>query len=176
MTFELDIPWLASVGLMPNDYVFLMCLHKRIKYPFVRNLPFVKSIEAMGYIKLTDQGVVLRQKFIDLIEGDFDQMFAELLATYPMKVGDNPQNLRILHAADIKAKSNKIAKDRYKKIVDGKAHVHRKIMKGLSNQLKYQRQNLQYMQRLEVWINAATWELWEDIEIKEDEGRRTSIL
>ena len=181
MRLELDLDWLKEVGLTPDDYVFLMCKHKGVKCPFPLNLPVAKGMEAMGYIKIVknDDGaynMILRQQFIDMVEGDFDQMFNELIATYPMKVGSNPQNLRILRAVDPKGKSNKKARDRYKKIVDKKPHVHRKIMKCLDTQLKHQRQNLQYMQLLEVWINSATWEKWEDFKEEPDENRNTKIL
>ena len=192
MNIELDLEWLNSIHICPDDYVWLMSKYKKTKTYWSLPWSRVKMLQSLGYVKIIEadedefadymdkmQGyryvVILRKAFLNLVEGNFDQMFNELLATYPMKVG-NPQNLRILHAVDPKAKSNKKSRDRYKKIVDGKPHVHRKIMKALDNQLKHQRLNLQYMQMLEVWINNATWEKWEGVEIEADEHRQTTVL
>jgi hypothetical protein len=178
MVIEIDTELLIQLNLTPTEFVFLTGLHKKANLKIPIGKGQIEKMEGLGYIKQTGETlhtIVLRQKFIDLVEGDFDQMFNELLTAYPMKVG-NPQNMRVLHAMDARSKSNQKAREKYKKIVDGRPHVHKKIMECLDNQLKHQRSNLQYMQLLDVWINNATWEKWDGIKIDEDEQRQTRIL
>jgi len=97
-------------------------------------------------------------------------MFAELINTYPMKVS-TPSGVRILHAADSTAKSNDKARNKYRKVVAGKANVHVRIMSLLKIQLTVERNNLAYMQFLETWINNYTWEKYENL--TEDEAKDT---
>ena len=106
---------------------------------------------------------IVRQEFIDLFSSDFEQMFVELLAMYPMKV-QTTNGVRILHATDPKAKANKKARDRYRKVVGNKRFIHDKIIKLLATQLTVERGRLDYLQNLEVWINNYTWEKYADIE------------
>lgn len=181
MEVTFDLNFLADNGLYPNDYVYLYSKYKDIHLPFKGMKVNIKRLEELGYLKIIsdDNGnpksTVLRQKFKDIVEGDFDRMFAELVSTYPMKVGV-PGNYRILHAADPNAKANAKAKDRYRKVVDKNPQMHMKIIKLLHVQLEQQRQKLQYMQMLEVWITNRTWEKWEGFEIEQDESRNTRVF
>ena len=180
MKLELDLNWLKSVKLTPNNYAYLMCKFKEVKYPFSMSLYDARELEKAGYIKLTRNSkgkivTVLRQQFIDLVEGDFDKMFAELCATYPHKVG-TPNNYRVLHPRDPDAVGNKAARARYKKVVNGKPQKHAIIIKALDNQLKAQRNKLEFFNLLEVWINKAVWDSWIDFKEDVDENRNTKVL
>ena len=182
MVLEIDLQFLAAAKLYPNEYVYLYSKYKEFKLPYKKMKVNIRSLEEQGYLKIINdnlgnpQSTVLRQKFIDLVEGDFDRMFAELIATYPIKVGI-AGNLRVLHAADPSAKSNKKSKERYKKIVENNPAMHSRIIAALEIQLEQQRQNLTYMQLLEVWINNRTWEKWEGVKTEEQDGtRNTKIL
>ena len=105
----------------------------------------------------------------------FDQMFAELVGTYPMKVNING-NIRILHATDPKAQNNLKAKKKYKIILRGKPYLHKHIMKCLDSQLSVMKNSLGYLQSLEVWLNNHTWEKYADIKLEDNENRITRHL
>jgi hypothetical protein len=181
MEVTIDLNFLAENDLYPNEYVYLYSKYKQASLPFKGMKVNIKRLEELGYLKIVsdDHGnpksTVLRQKFIDLVEGDVDRMFAELVGTYPMKVG-NPGNYRVLHAADPSAKANAKAKDRYRKIVEKDPQLHSKIIRLLKVQLENQREKLQYMQMLEVWINNRTWEKWDGFKIEQDESRNTRVF
>ena len=119
-----------------------------------------------GYIKIGESpdNHVIRQEFIDLFVSDFDSMFAELISKYPMKVNSSSRGVRVLHAKDPDAMANKKARMRYKKIVDNKVYKHKYIMKCLDKQLAIERNNLEYLQNLETWINNHTWEKYENLD------------
>ena len=178
---NIDIEHIIGLKLSPDEYVFLLLHHKGEFDDYVsrgiRLRVDLKKLQDMEYIKiLEDSKVAIRTKFIDLIETDFDRQFAELVGTYPMKVG-TAGSLRVLHAADSSAKSNKKSKERYRKIVENNPAMHSRIIAALEIQLEQQRQNLTYMQLLEVWINNRTWEKWEGFKTEEQDGtRNTKIL
>ena len=176
-TIQIDLDWLAEQSLTPDEYIYMLAKHKDWSFKGkLRGKPDLKKLESRGFIKNTGEEVVLRKEFIDLVEGDFDQMFAELCATYPMKVG-SPGSYRVLHASNPKAKANQKARDRYKKFVGTDVNKHRKVIKALNVMLTHSRNKLQYLQMLEVWINAHGWEKWEGInEIDESSGRITRVL
>ena len=179
MKIEIDVAFLKAIELTPEDYVYLMSLYKKEDPVFSMTMARAVKLEQLGYVKILEENgkpsLVLRPKFLGLIEGDFDRMWAELCSAYPHKVG-LPNNYRVLHAKDPDANSNKKARARYKKYVEKDQNLHRKIIGALDNQLKHQRNNLQYMQLLEVWINNATWEKWMDFEEEKDDSRRTEVF
>ena len=68
--------------------------------------------------------------------------------------------------------SNKKAKNKYKRIIQGKPHLHRYIIKCLKTQLEHEKDNLGYMQNFETWINNHTWEKYEDVNLNTNKDDR----
>jgi len=167
MTIELDLNMLKEVGMSPDDFTYLYLVYRKGQsyLPQLNLKPNLDRLQENSYVKLGDsfEDHVVRHKFLDLFLADFDKMFNELTLTYPLKVNSD-KGVRILHAKDPNAKSNKKAKIRYKRIVNGKPHVHRKIIACLNTQLKLERNNLAYLQNLETWINNHTWEKYENLD------------
>ena len=93
MKIDIDFEILMETNMSADDFTYLYLLYKK-EYSYIPNLnlkPNLDKLQEAGYIKLgesSDQHVV-RQEFIDLFSNDFDQMFAELISTYPMKVSTN---------------------------------------------------------------------------------------
>lgn len=159
-----------------DDYLYLYIVHRKgFNYLEQLNLkPDLDRLQEEGYIKLgqTPANHTIRQEFIDLFSSNFDQMFAELVGTYPMKVTSPGRGVRVLHAKDPDAKANEKCKKRYYKIVNDKPHIHRHIINCLDNQLKVERDNLGFLQNLETWINNYTWEKYENLD--ENDTRETT--
>jgi len=168
MEINIDVELLVENNLSADDYLALYCLYRK-GFKTIRSLnlsPNWASLEEKGFIKLgaTHEESVIRQEFIDLFSSDFEQMFNELLMTYPMKVATKNGGTRILHASDPNCKANARARDRYRKVVLNKKHVHKRVLMLLGVQLKVDRDRLEYLQNLEVWINNHTWEKYANIE------------
>tara|TARA_Y100001938_G_C7922464_1_gene345194 strand:+ start:58 stop:609 length:552 start_codon:yes stop_codon:yes gene_type:complete len=168
MKIDIDFEILQETGMSADDFLYLYILHKE-NYNYLSNLnlkPNLDQLQNAGYVKLgeTPDQHCVRQEFIDLFSSDFDQMFAELIATYPMKVTTSNRGVRVLHAKDPDAKANLKCKLRYKKVVGDKLYKHKNIIKCLNNQLKIERDNLGYLQNLETWINNHTWEKYENLD------------
>ena len=168
MKVEIDFDILRETKMSPDDFIFLYIIYRKgFNYLQQLNLkPNVEQLQTDGYIKLgqTPESHTIRQDFIDLFVSDFDQMFAELVSTYPMKVDSPGRGIRILHAKDPDAKANDKCRNRYKKIINNKPYKHKHIMKCLNMQLKVERDNLGFLQNLETWINNHTWEKYENLD------------
>tara|TARA_R110000744_G_scaffold282414_2_gene394159 strand:- start:1128 stop:1679 length:552 start_codon:yes stop_codon:yes gene_type:complete len=183
MNVDIDFETLSQTGMSADDYLYLYIIYKET-YTYLDNLnlkPNLEKLQENGYIKLgeTPDQHFVRQEFIDLFSSNFDQMFAELIGTYPMKVMTTDRGVRILHAKDPDGKSNLKAKGRYEKIVGTKLYKHQHIMKCLNTELTVNRFNLAYMQNLETWINNHTWEKYENLDdndTKQDTNRITRSL
>ena len=172
MQVQIDVNLLVENGISADDFLALYAIY-RTGFKTLDKLklnPNWDDLQSKGYVKLGDsvEKHIIRQEFIDLFSSDFDQMFAELISTYPMKVSTN-RGYRILHAADPNCKSNQKAKAKYSRIVGTKKFVHDKIIKLLKVQLRVERGKLEYMQQLEVWLNNHTWEKY--INMDENAGQ-----
>ena len=172
MQVQSDVNLFVENGISADYFLALYAIYRK-GFKTLDKLklnPNWDDLQSKGYVKLGDsvEKHIIRQEFIDLFSSDFDQMFAELISTYPMKVSTN-RGYRILHAADPNCKSNQKAKAKYSRIVGTKKFVHEKIMKLLKVQLRVERGKLEYMQQLEVWLNNHTWEKY--INMDENAGQ-----
>jgi hypothetical protein len=177
MQIQIDIELLIENDISADDYLALYAIYRK-GFKTLEQLkinPDWEKLQSKSFVKLgetLDQHII-RQEFIDLFSSDFDQMFAELVSTYPLKVKTKTGSYRILRGADPNLKTNAKAKARYSRIVGTNRFMHEKIMRLLRTQLKVERNNLEYMQQLEVWLNNHTWEKY--LNIDENGGEETRI-
>ena len=168
MRVEIDFEVLSETKMSADDFLYLYIIYRKgFNYLTQLNLkPNIDRLQENGYVKLGElpEDHTIRQDFIDLFVSDFEQMFAELISTYPMKVNSPNGGVRILHAKDPDAKANDKCRDKYKKIVNDKPYKHKHIMKCLDLQLTLDRDSLGFLQNLETWINNYTWEKYENLD------------
>ena len=173
MKIEIDLELLEELNLNPNEYLCLHSKHKGIDLPqlLVDSFDYKYCIEH-GWM---DEDWQVTDKWLDLFAADFDELFKELIETYPAIVESPGRGKRVLHAKDPGALSNMKAKNKYRKITGEKVHVHNKIMQLLKVQLS--QGGLGYLQNLETWLNNYTWEKYVDMDLKdENNGRITRSL
>jgi hypothetical protein len=186
MKIELDLKLLEEIKLDANEYLALYLIWRK-GYGYFKPInlnPDWEKLQQDGWITFdTGAGLtdcIVTEQFTDLFDCNFDVMFAELVAAYPMKVASPTRGVRILHAKDPRSKSNLKAKNKYRKIVNNKKHKHKEIMLLLQKQLLVDRDNLGYLQNLETWINNHTWEKYDEIDINDAKGqnqqRNTRLL
>ena len=176
MKVEINFEVLSQTEMSADDFIYLYIIYRK-GYNYLDNLnlkPNLDELQAKGYVQLgeTPDQHYVRQEFIELFSSDFDQMFAELVSTYPMKVNSPGRGIRILHAKDPNARANEKSKNRYKKIVSGKLYKHKHIIACLKKQLIVDKESLAYLQNLETWINNHTWEKYENLD--ENDTRETT--
>ena len=155
MKIEINLLLLKDVNLTPDDYTYLYIIYKK----------------AFLYLKTTPLRVSPRLDVDEWIIYKED-------STKHVKVDSPTRGIRVLHAKDPKAASNKKARNKYKKIITNKPHLHKYIMKCLQLQLEHEKDNLGYLQNFETWINNHTWEKYEDMNINDikDDRRNTRKL
>ena len=90
MNIEIDFEVLRQTEMSADDFVYLYIIYRK-GYNYLNDLnlkPNLDELQNKGYIKLGDTSDQheIKQNFIDLFSSSFDQMFAELINKYPMKV------------------------------------------------------------------------------------------
>ena len=169
MIVEVNTDILSKFGITADDFLYLYLLHAK-SYDCLEQLtlkPDTEALQTKGLIKLGEElrDHIVRQTFLDMFQASFDQMWAELLSHFPLKVFNNG-HLRVLRAKDAAAKANSKARERYRKIVGEDLLKHQFVVKCLKNELELRKSTntLGYMQMLTTWVNNYTWEKYEDIE------------
>jgi len=175
MKIELDLKLLEEIKLNANEYLALYLIWRK-GYGYFQSInlnPNWDKLQKDGWIICNTEEMPsllsyhVTDKFTDLFSCNFDAMFAELIAAYPMKVASPTRGIRVLHAKDPSSKANLKSKNKYRKIVKNKKHIHKQILLLLQKQLLVDRDNLGYLQNLETWINNHTWEKYEEIDIND---------
>lgn len=184
MVIEINTEVLKKFGISADDFVYLYLLHAT-SYDLVSELelnPNTETLQTKGLIKLGEepQDHVVRQKFLDLFQVPFDQMWSELLSHFPLRVY-NRGDMRVLRAKDANAKANAKAKRAYEKFIGEDSTKHKRVIKCLINELELRKStnSLGYMQMLQTWVNNHTWDQYEDISTDEptqSSGRITRKL
>lgn len=183
---EIDSLALFEIGLTPDLYLLLYWKKHSNEYELpgiIQMLHYpgysLKHLEDNDYIKITGFNTFdLRDKALQLFSPDtFDQMFYELLSTFPMKVPSSNGTYRILRPKDPSANLNKDAKRKYFNIIKGKHNLHKIIIKSLHKELETRRNanSFTYMQNFITWLNQRTWEMYEGLE-EEDSTTSESLL
>ena len=175
MIIEIDTEQLKSLGLSPNEFIYI-CLLSRNALDIDLNLDVnLELLQTNGWIKIgEDDEVVLRSKSLGKEEDDFDRMWASLLSRFPIKVMCNGA-IRILRAGDSNAKSNQKAKEKYRKYLSGSSEKHDRVIKALETELDFRKRgnSTGWMQMLETWVNNHSWEKYYTEEIKSNGGEPT---
>jgi len=168
MVITVDTDILKKFGISANDYLYLYFLYTD-SHSVIRELninPDTNVLQTKGLVKLGEklEDHVVRQKFLDLFQTSFDQMWAELLSYFPIKV-NGINGVRVLRTGAHDAKSNEKSKIKYKFLIKDDQTLHKRVIKGLKNELDVRRNSdsLGFMRALPAWINNYTWEGYEDI-------------
>lgn len=120
-----------------------------------------KELEKKGYIKITPEGVSLREPAIKLFEvPDKEKMWAEFFCTFPMKVPGRNGGSRPLRAEGLDTQFAKKVKAKYFSFIEKRPEMHRTIMDSLEAEMEMRRtsSSFQYMHAMEAWLNAREWE------------------
>jgi hypothetical protein len=171
MVIELDTNKLITMGLSPDEYVFLLMSNSNASIQELKLNVDLDLLQTNGWVKLgEDDQVIIRDKFETDTVSDFDQMWAGLLSRFPIKV-INQGSVRILRAKDASSKANEKAKSKYKKVVGTDKTKHERILNCLERELDLRRRGngLGYMQMLETWVNNHSWEKY-DIDVDNTDG------
>ena len=165
MNVEISTESLTNLCITADEHLYLYLLHQKA-YVIISSLslPVDKdALQTKGYLKLGQETSdhVVREPFYAHLESPFSQMWAELLAHFPLRVQS-----RVLRARDVNAKANEKPRNRYEKYLDGNAGKHREVIKALKTELDIRKKDdsLKYMQQLTTWVNNHSWEKYIGLE------------
>lgn len=184
MDIRVDTEILQILGISADDFVYLYLLHAK-SHDLLATLelkPNTTELQTKGLIKLGEKAEdhTVRQKFLEMFQSSFDQMWSDLLSHFPLKVYSKG-SVRVLRAKDANAKANLKAKTKYRSVVGNNKATHDRIVRLLKVELDIRRKSdsLAYMQQLQTWVNGYTWEKYEDMtedDPEQQDGRITRRL
>ena len=169
MELKINLDKLLELNLIISEYTYLY-----LKYKF-NNLDINKywntleklnleKLEKLGYIKQTEDDIVLRQKAVDLfVESTPETKFVEFYSVYPFKVPNGSGGYRVIRSKDINSKQAIELKAKYLKLIKTPG-MHEIIIKGLHNYIRSLRPTLQFIVGIEVFINSHLWERYCDLD------------
>lgn len=81
MVISINLKEIALIGLSPTEYCFLVSLYKQFDYIGTlteqQQDTLFKSLENKGFLKITAEGVILRQTALDLMSKDSSPLLVD---------------------------------------------------------------------------------------------------
>lgn len=174
MELKINLDNIRKVGLFVTEYIYLYFKYYKLNIiEYFGTEPKINYdyLEAVGYIKQTEDDIVLRQKAIDLfVESTLETKFVEFYSTYPIKARTDKGEIRVFRTKDLNSKQALELKAKYLKLIK-EPGLHTDIIKGLNNYIASKRANLGYLVGIDVFINQKLWQLYLDL----DEDNTQSI-
>lgn len=149
--------------LSVNDYLYLNYLYLKSKNEEATELLDIISsydddhLQSRGYLKITNEGNVLRSKAIELFESK--ELFYTFLATFPIKTPSG----RYLSPAGTEGIAVQNLKKKWNKLFKNKPVLEEKAIKVLEAELEWRKKtgNLEYIHAAEAWLNGGDYEKFE---------------
>lgn len=162
MVLEIDFQFLKFNNLTVNEYIYLRNLYNPIEgidniFEYITEIN-EDILQDKGFIKITESGVVLRSKGIELFENKKD-LFYTFLSTFPIKTPKgrylSPKGTEGVAVDKLIAKWNRLFKN--------KEALQKKVIKVLEAEIAWRKKNgeFEYMNNIETWLNQANWEKYE---------------
>ena len=180
MIIEISTENLKDFGISADDYLYLYLIHQKA-YDVLVSLSLRVDLEALqtkGFVKLGDkiEEHIVREAFLKKNFTPFEQMWAELVSHFPLKVTDNRGAVRVLRSKDPNTSTNEAAKKKYRQYLKSNPNKHKEVIKALETELKIRSQGdtMSFMQMLSTWVNQHTWEKYIGLDSNEQSDRRTT--
>jgi hypothetical protein len=161
---KLPMTLLNDVGLTINEYLILYNLANNhcISEEFSYTLDQLVALEQKGFIKLTSEGVFIRDKAEVLFSVKRD-LFEEWLLAYPTNVKKKFGGSRALSPSKVDTMLGKRLRKKWSSIFKKNIEAEEKAIKVLQLQVKQMEQSgdLEYMVEAARWLNEGYHEKYE---------------
>lgn len=162
MEISLNVNTLLSNNLSIDEYVYLKNLHAKPDdkidniYTIISNIN-EDALQSKGFIKITEDGIIVRQKTVDLFESK--ELFYKFLTVFPIKAPSG----RYLSPAGTEGKAVTTLKKKWNSCFKGKEHLQQKAIDVLEHELAWRKKsgNMEYIHAAEAWLNGADYEKYE---------------
>lgn len=157
MDITIDYDTLINAGISLSEYVYLKALYEKendAKIFKVIDRIEEDDLQARGFIKITRDEIILRNKAIELFEGE--DLFLKFLNTFPIKTPTG-RYLSPLRNAGIAVEK---VENKWKKLFKGKPHLQQTAIAVLEAELQWRRQTgqMEYINQIDVWLNQGNYE------------------
>lgn len=162
MDISINIESVLKYKLTINEYIYLRDLYVDNKdkidelYSLIDNIN-EDSLQDRGFIKITEDSIILRQKTIEMFE-PLD-LFYKFLSTFPIKTPSG----RYLSPARVDGIAVKKLKKKWESLFKNNNVLEARAIEVLEAELKWRRNsgNLEYINAMEAWLNGANYEKYE---------------
>lgn len=162
MDISMNVKNILDYNLTINEYLYLRNIYVKEQDKIIDLYKLIDhinedSLQDRGFIKITDEDIVLRQKTIDLFEPT--DLFNKFLTIFPIKTPSgrylSPAGTEGIAVSNLKAKWNKRFKN--------KENLQQKAIEVLEAEIAWRKKsgNLEYIHNAETWLNQADYEKYE---------------
>ena len=180
MKIMIDTDILNSNGITADEYLFLYAFYHKEEECLKQTVIGLDNLQTKGYLKITDEGVVLRSEAIKLFQvSDKEAKFLEFFNSFPLKVPASNGATRPLRAATSDAKSAQETREKYYRLLKAYPNIHDQVMAVLDAEKNMRRRSntFAYMHNINTWLHQADYEKYEYLlgEKKEPESKVEGI-
>ena len=173
MEIILNSKILLENELTISEYLYLKSLYEENNDPTLFKIidkVNEDDLQQRGFLKITTQNLVLRNKAIELFEGK--DLFLKFLSSFPIKTPSgrylSPLGNSGIVVGKIKKKWNTLFKN--------KPHIQEKVLNVLYAELEWRKKTnqLEFIHNIETWLNQGDYEKFEYLleEKKEKDGHK----
>lgn len=157
MDISIDYDTLIEANLTLSEYVYLNSLHKEENdskiFKIIDKIE-EDDLQARGFIKITPEGIILRNKSIRLFEGT--DLFLKFLNTFPIK---SPSGRYLSPLGNSGILASKVEK-KWNSLFKGKPHLQKKAIEVLEAELSWRKDTgqMNFINQIDTWLNQANYE------------------
>ena len=162
MDISMNITNLLNSGITVNEYLYLRNLYVKQEDKIIDLYKLIESIsedslQNRGFIKITDNEIVLRNKGIELFEKK--DLFYKFLSTFPIKTPSG----RYLSPSKVEGLAVEKLKKKWDSLFKNKEDYQIKAIEVLEAEMKWRikSRNMEYMHAMEAWLNQGDFEKYE---------------
>lgn len=164
MDIQLNTDLLIKNNLSVSEFLYIRNLYVD-RLSKIDNLsliidPFkLDNLELKGFIKITKEGIILRQKSKDLF--NHEDLFDRFLVTFPIKT---PLKKRYLSPAKLEGVAYNTLKNKWNRIFKNDKAKAQKAIEVLEAEIRMRQKShdgLEFMNAVDVWLNQANYEKYE---------------
>lgn len=162
MDISINIDSINNNDLTINEYLYLRNLYVEEEdkvdnlFSLIDNIN-EDSLQDRGFVKITEDSIVLRQKTIDIFKPQ--ELFYKFLATFPIKTPTG----RYLSPVGTEGLAVKKLKKKWEGLFKNKNNLERKAIEVLEAEIKWRKNSgkMEFMQAMEAWLNGTNYEKYE---------------
>lgn len=174
MDISIDYETLIKNNITLSEYVYLKSLHEQENderiFKVIDRIE-EDTLQGRGFIKITSEGIILRQKGIELFEGT--DLFLRFVNTFPIKTPSG----RYLSPLRNKGIAIDKLRKKWDRLFANNPGMQKKALEVLEAELSWRRSTAQmeFINQIDVWLNQANYEKYEYL-LERDKDQQNDLM